>query len=245
MAKRFTDSEKWKNPFLRSLKAPYKLLWLYIWDECDHAGLWVVDLEVAQIKIGEKVKLSEALSAFSNKIIPVENGNCWFIPEFVEFQYGELSDKNRVHTKVIQLLKKYNLLEEDLKINKAPSKDLLSPLLGVKEEDKEEEQLKEKKEAGKIILLNPPWDTDNFKQCWNRWIRYKKDQHKFVYKSNDSHQAAMDDLFKLSNGSESLAVEIINQSIAKSWSGLFELKTNSKSQEVSKGFDPKDYGINL
>ena len=55
MAKRFTDTEKWKKPFIRGLQGAYKLLWLYICDDCDHAGIWQVDIEVAQIRIGEKM----------------------------------------------------------------------------------------------------------------------------------------------------------------------------------------------
>jgi len=50
MAKRFTDTDKWKKTFIRTMKAPYKLLWLYILDECDHAGIWQVDFDVDEIK---------------------------------------------------------------------------------------------------------------------------------------------------------------------------------------------------
>lgn len=105
MGKRFTDTEKWKKPFIRGLQAPYKLLWLYICDDCDHAGIWQVDIEVAQIRVGEKLDEQKALNFFSGKIIPIENGTKWFIPSFIEFQYPSgLSENNKAHAGIIKIL---------------------------------------------------------------------------------------------------------------------------------------------
>lgn len=144
MAKRFTDSEKWKKPFIRTLKAPYKLLWLYITDECNHAGIWQVDMDVACLKIGEKLNFNEALSSFEGKIFIIENGEKWFIPDFIEFQYGTLNPTNRVHESVISLLSKYNLLDENLNI-----KPLDSPLQRAMDKDKDKDKGKDstKKES--------------------------------------------------------------------------------------------------
>ena len=38
--KRFTDAEKWKDPFFEELTNDYKLIWLYLLDYVDNAGLW-------------------------------------------------------------------------------------------------------------------------------------------------------------------------------------------------------------
>ena len=46
MAKRFTDTDKWKKGFIRNLPTKYKLLWLYILDDCNHAGVWETDFAV-------------------------------------------------------------------------------------------------------------------------------------------------------------------------------------------------------
>ena len=124
MAKRFTDTEKWKKPFIRGLQGAYKLLWLYICDDCDHAGIWQVDIEVAAIRIGEKIDSKEAIKSFDEKIIIFDKGNKWFIPSFLEFQYPSgLNPDNRAHNSVIILLEKYNL-----RISK--NKPLISPLEG-------------------------------------------------------------------------------------------------------------------
>lgn len=149
MPKRFTDSEKWKKPFIRSLEAPYKLLWFYILDDCDHAGIWQADIEVAQIKIGEKIDIEKAKKCLKGKIIVFNNGEKWFIPDFIEFQYGKLNENNRVHNSVLLQLKKYNLIDKNLKI-----KEYIRPLQGPKDKDKDKDLDKDKdqdKDLNEII----------------------------------------------------------------------------------------------
>ena len=64
MAKRFTDTEKWKKQFVKSLDPVYKLFWFYILDECDHAGIWHVEIEIAEIRIGAKIDVKTAKEKF-------------------------------------------------------------------------------------------------------------------------------------------------------------------------------------
>jgi hypothetical protein len=136
MAKRFTDTEKWKKPFIRGLQGAYKLLWLYICDDCDNAGIWQVDIDVAQLRIGEDLDIKKAIAVFGDKIISFDNGNKWFIPSFIEFQYPSgLNPENKAHGGVIRLLDKYKLLE---------NKPLKSPLQGDKDMDMDKEIDKDK-----------------------------------------------------------------------------------------------------
>lgn len=149
VAKRFTDTNKYKKPFIRSLKGAYKLLWDFLYHDCDHAGIWIVDFEIAQTYVGSDMPINkvDALQVFNDdetRIIEIDGGKKWFIPSFIEFQYGVLSEKNRAHTNVISILKRHNLLNTDLSIKKI--KPLTSPLQGAKEMEKEKE--KEKDEGG-------------------------------------------------------------------------------------------------
>lgn len=111
MAKRFTDTEKWKKPFYRLLPPKLKCLWDYITADCDLAGLWHVDLQVAAIRIGESITEQEAIGAFKDHIIIVEGEEQkWFIPSFIEFQYGsQLSKNNNVYKAIKRILDKYDL----------------------------------------------------------------------------------------------------------------------------------------
>jgi len=151
MAKRFTDTNKYKKPFIRGLKGAYKLLWDYLYHDCDHAGIWIVDFDIAQIYIGfdMQVEKNEALKLFNNdecRIIEIDNGTKWFIPSFINFQYGELNEKNRAHNSVIQILNKNNLLKEN--------KPLTSPLKGAKDKDKD---MVKDKDKDKESLFNDFW----------------------------------------------------------------------------------------
>ena len=109
MAKRFTDSDKWKKGFIRGLPAKFKLLWLYILDDCNHAGIWDTDFEVASIRIGSKISEKEACKVFAEQIKIFDKGNKWFIPKFIDFQYGTLNENSRPHQAVIKLLDKYDV----------------------------------------------------------------------------------------------------------------------------------------
>lgn len=126
MSKRFTDTDKYKKPFVRALPGPYKLLWDYINNDCNFAGIWHVDLEVAQIRIGAdmKVSLELALSFFGPEIQVLDKGAKWFIKSFVLEQYGILNEANRVHAAVLSSLKKEGAYMTHI-----------SPLQGAKDKD--------------------------------------------------------------------------------------------------------------
>lgn len=135
MSKRFTDTNKYKDPFIRGLKGPYKLLWDYLYHDCDHAGIWIVDFEVAQVYLGSDmiVNKEDALKYFNDekeRVIVLDNGRKWFVKKFVEFQYGELDERNRVHLSVIHELRK----------NGYEVKVLGSPLQGRKDKDKDKDK---------------------------------------------------------------------------------------------------------
>ena len=109
MAKRLTDSDKWKKGFIRGLAPKYKLFWLYILDDCTHAGIWETDFEVASIRIGSKITEAEAVTVMASHIVIFDGGNKWFIPSFIDFQYVNLNENSRVHQSVIKSLDKYDV----------------------------------------------------------------------------------------------------------------------------------------
>ena len=103
MAKRFTESTKWKKLWIRKLDPKYKLFWFYLLDNCDHAGIFDADIESASFHIGIEYKEKEILETFDRKIVIIKKDK-WFIPKFVEYQYGELNENNRAHLSVINIL---------------------------------------------------------------------------------------------------------------------------------------------
>lgn len=117
IAKRLTDTEKYKKKFFKNLPGPYKLFWDYLCSNCDNAGIWNKDFEVAQIRIGRDMEINErsALELFKGRVIVIDGENKWFLTPFIEFQYDctvdGLNPKNNAHLSVIKKLKKEGLYE--------------------------------------------------------------------------------------------------------------------------------------
>ena len=116
MAKRFVDTNKYKKLFMRSLPGAYKIFWDYLCLECDHAGIWHVDFEIAQIYVGKDMPINpkEALSLFNKdevRILVLSGGKKWFIKPFVDFQYGTLNPAVKTHASVLAILQKEGVTE--------------------------------------------------------------------------------------------------------------------------------------
>ena len=115
----------------------------------------------------------------------------------------------------------------------------------IKEKKRKEKESKiknnikeEYKEENRQVVV--PFESENFKQHWQEWKNYKKQQHRFTFKGLHTEQMQLKHLVSLSNGFENVAIEIINQSMANGWKGLFELKniTNGKqSSSRNSGVD--------
>lgn len=136
MAKRFISTDVFKDPFVRGLDAPHKLLWNYLITNCSHAGIWIVDFEAAKMYLGLDYDKLECRIAFAEKIVSFDDDRQWFIPSFIVFQYGQLNPKNRAHNSVIMELERYNLDIGELKKNKP----LITSLQGRKDMDKDKDK---------------------------------------------------------------------------------------------------------
>ena len=108
MAKRFTDTEKFNDPWYRRLSLLHKVIWEYLLAECNHAGiLEKLDLELMSFKIGEDISLDD-LKSFEERIVFI-NEEVIFIPKFITFQYGPLNPQSKVHASVLKELEKWEI----------------------------------------------------------------------------------------------------------------------------------------
>ncbi len=84
-----------------------------------------------------------------------------------------------------------------------------------------------------------PFSSEVFLVAWNRWKQYKSDQHGFHFKTQDTEQTSINKLAKDAGNNEQIALEIIENSIANGYQGLFKshhTKDTSKklfTQQVS------------
>ena len=136
MAKRFTDTDKWKKIWFRKLNPIHKTFWQYLCDNCNHAGIWEVDFELAEILIGSKINQTEIEDVFRKQFECLNSGKKWFIRDFVDFQYGDLNPSNRLHLSVINILKKEGAYKGLIRGLEAP-KELDKELDKDKDKDKD------------------------------------------------------------------------------------------------------------
>jgi hypothetical protein len=133
--KRFTDTEKWSDPWFRKLPLKFKALWLYLVDNCDHAGIWKTDLELAAFYVGDALTESDLQTHMAGRLVNLGNGKI-FIPKFIGFQYGQtLNPENPAHRGVIKALE-------------GAKKGLSRAFVGPQEKEQEKEKVKDSGKEG-------------------------------------------------------------------------------------------------
>lgn len=103
-----------------------------------------------------------------------------------------------------------------------------------------EQELIKREVAIKASEVKPPkidFVADEFREIFNTWLEYKR-QRKESYKSEKSLQSCYKQLLRLCDNNPNVATQIIEQSMANNWAGLFELKQrnngNNRSSYTSK-----------
>jgi hypothetical protein len=132
MPKRFTDSDKYKDPWFRKLTPKCKILFQFMCDDCNHAGIWKENLETFNF-IYKMDATSKDITMLGDKVIKI-NDETYLIQSFIKFQYGKLNPQNKAHLGVIRALSYASI---DYTPYLAPSKDLDSPQgigTGIREE---------------------------------------------------------------------------------------------------------------
>lgn len=78
------------------------------------------------------------------------------------------------------------------------------------------------KEAEPLVFISSDWQG-----LWGEWTEYKKVEHRDGFKTTKSEQVAINKLVEMSGGDLTKAQEIVKQSIANRWKGLFTIKQNT------------------
>jgi len=120
MAKRFTETMKWNEDWYLDLSLADKLFWIYVCDNCDHAGIFKPNKRMFELLIGHEINVESFLDNVNlnkSRICVLGNGR-WFLTGFIEFQYGnKLNPNNRVHKSILKILNE-NDISLDLPNNK-------------------------------------------------------------------------------------------------------------------------------
>jgi len=100
MAKRFTATELWDEDWFLEMPPEYQLFWYYILAQCNHAGVFRVNLRTFCGQKEVKLSPNDALCMFNveKQRVRVLTSKLWFIEDFFVYQYGPtMNIKNRVH----------------------------------------------------------------------------------------------------------------------------------------------------
>ena len=155
MSKRFTDTDKWDDPWYMELPVKYKLFWVFMLDNCSPAGIYKINIRLASFQIGEPFEESEIKRVFAERIFEIAPGK-WFVKKFIKYQYGTLSENCKPHQPIIKELRNYENIE-DIRV--------FLPLRTRQEQYKDQD--KEKEGASKN------GKTDKKTIMFREWLRYR------------------------------------------------------------------------
>jgi len=111
MAKRFTDTDKWKDEWYTELSNDYKVIWQYVLDNCDNAGIYKRNIKLLNYCCNTNVTAEDILKVFRNRVSLLSDDR-WIINKFCVYQYGT-DFLNSTNKAVLSVLK---ILEENLVI---------------------------------------------------------------------------------------------------------------------------------
>ncbi|HIB6209887.1 TPA: DNA replication domain protein [Klebsiella pneumoniae] len=170
------------------------------------------------------------ITGFADALIAVGwlayDGNKLILPNF-ERHNGESSKKRALTNRRVAAHRK----NETQKVTLAALQKALP-------EEEEKEEVKDK------IPPNPPRGREPKKsypypeqlnaEAWDEWKAYRSEmQFKAYAPTERSEGAAITELINLSGGNHTRQMQIVKQSMAKGWKGLFELKGGSGQRDVN------------
>jgi hypothetical protein len=138
MSKRFTETNKWRDPWYLELSLQAKAVFGYITDNCDSSGVWDPNKRLVNFSLKCDIDWDSVVAEFGNRIAILPSGK-WWITRFCQFQYGQLNPNCPPHRSVIEQARKNGLVVDD-----NGSVTLALPFAKGSGRDKEEEKDKEK-----------------------------------------------------------------------------------------------------
>lgn len=107
---RFTDPEKWRDPWFRNLTINAKLVVLYLNDSCDCAGIYTVDHQTIDFQVGiSKEEFEKSYLSLNRGYIRVitEKTDFIWVKNFIQLQKNlPLNHKVGAHRGIVRSLHK-------------------------------------------------------------------------------------------------------------------------------------------
>jgi len=156
MAKRFISTEIFSDEWFMELNPSAKLLYIYLFVNCDHAGIIKLNMKLAEFQT--KIKSMETvIKDLGNRLYRVDE-NIYFLTRFIPFQYPNFPNSKVQQQKgVLDILKKYNFINIDnQEIEQLPNsfKTVLKELINSYDNDNGNEDELKRKERKSFNINN-------------------------------------------------------------------------------------------
>ena len=146
MAKRLTDSEKWNDDWYISLNNDYRIIWIWLLDNCSHAGICKRSMKLLNMMCNTNITEEDLIKSMDGRVFLVDNN--WFIPKFLKFQYANLHSDRPVIISVVKELVK-------LGYNKLIPESFGNDYLMIKDKSKDKDKVvKQKNEKNGKQIVN-------------------------------------------------------------------------------------------
>lgn len=187
--------------------------------------------EAAMRSVEKRRKQKEAKLAIANFANKEEVKDVDPIFEKVDNQYNTNFNGQNTGSDIQDI--EYTEIEKERKETEKEKKegiDIYKLYLKEKKEKEKENKEKDKRKYPKenslvVKSLDLSFVRDDFKECFCMWIEYKQSlPAKMRYNSELGIRRAYNHLFKISNGDPYIAQEIVDNSIAASYQGLFPVR---------------------
>jgi hypothetical protein len=216
MPKRFTETLKWDDPWFRALSPDAKLLWFWLVDKCDNAGIITPDFALCEFQTGIK-RAFEKMDEIKSRVAEIADGK-FIVCKFIEFQHGKLSRDCKAHNPAFQSLQKHGMIDENGEIKGYPYPiervSIGYPYPTGKGKGKEIGKGTSKEEVQEEDL---PFDSADFATFWQNWNQHLIEKKKPLKPTARKQQLAM-----LKDIGEARAIAALKHSMANNWQGIFE-----------------------
>jgi hypothetical protein len=228
VSKRFTDTEKWDDPWFRRLSPSHKHAWNYLCDQVDNAGVIDLDRELAEFRIGESVDWDAFFEACGERIRQLPNGKLWVVG-FVKFQYGELKDTSNLHKSVMGLLARHDISPGDSHAMPMPSagdgQGTMEAPRGLQVKVKVKEEVKVKARGGckgETPEADPVperiHNSTRLADAVRRWLAYKAERRESYKPTGLQALLSRAENVAMESGAHTV-VEMIDRAMAGGWKG--------------------------
>lgn len=231
MAKRFIDTEL-RRKELRGVDPKHRLSYEWLWQNCDAAGVWEVDMDLFRFELGFKLNVEGLVKSCPwVKVLP--SGSV-FLTDFARVNYGTLKAGYNPHKPVFRSLEKNGIDPVTLQFQ-----DLGNPSARVEEEGEEEDNSEKKEHAHEPTSITTvsdlPFTSDAFVEAWSEWETSRREAGKTIKPTGRRLQLA-----KCREWGEARAIAALRHSATNSYTGLYEPTNRSSNGTASKTQPERD-----